>query len=353
MSTQTSQTKQAPDVPGQVDRQKLYGLPVDTTISFSNHEGIYKPQIEKRQRKLLQKVSRIAPFLERTERILHITAGCSHISFLEQLLTGAVLYSLKRALFVFTDRRILHIPCSPNLCYRDSIAQILYADCRRIYMRFSTLIACYKSGRTEKFPCISRQSRKKIKAILKENKPPSKTSLDLERSHLCPQCSRPLIKNYYACPHCDLKFKTKPVATMLSIIFPGGGYFYIRHPFLGALEAIMETLFIGLLAVISWAYYMQSSNSQFVESAYKAYGEFARFGGFVGFVFGLHRLSQAVAVCAIILVFEKLVTILYANKSIEEYVPKLRQVEPKLEEVQEYHVSSKEERIDATGWRSR
>jgi hypothetical protein len=350
MSTQTFDTKQKSSVPGQADIQKLYGLPVDTTIAFSNHKGIYKPRVERRQRKLLKKLTFLRPFLERGERILRVAAGCSPISFLEQLLTGVILYSLKRTLFVFTNRRILHIPCSLNLSYRGSISQILYADCRRLYLRFSTLVARYKSGRCEKFTCISRKSRRKIKAILKSIKPPSQTSLELERSHLCPKCSGPLIKNYYTCPHCSFKFKTKLAAAALSIIFPGGGYFYTRHPFLGVLEALMETVFMGFLVVITWAYFVQSFHG---ELARVSYGELARIGGLVGSLFDPRGLGRVIAVCAIAIIFEKLVTILYANKSLEEFIPKKRRVEPQLEDVQEYRDSAKEDHIDATGWRSR
>lgn len=311
-----------------VDAQELYGLPVDTDVAFSNHKGIYKPRIERRQRALLRKLSFLAPFLEPSEKILQVTTGCSPLSFLEQLLTGAILYSLKRALFVFTDSRILHIPCSPGLNYRNSIAQIMYADCRNVRIRFSTLIASYKSGRTEKFPCINRKNRKKIKAILKNASRDGQTSPELERAHLCPQCSRPLIKNYYACPHCLLKFKKKSSGTLFSIIFPGGGYFYTRHPWVGLLEALMELAFTFMLVVASIVFFMCSQ--------YDSEG-----------------LGRAITLCAIVIVFEKLVTILYANKAVEEFIPAKRRIEIKTDEVEQYHISSKTQQVDSIGWRSR
>jgi hypothetical protein len=43
--------------------QDLFGLPVDTNVLFSNHKNIYKRSVEKRQRKLLKKISFILPFL--------------------------------------------------------------------------------------------------------------------------------------------------------------------------------------------------------------------------------------------------------------------------------------------------
>ena len=311
-----------------VDAQELYGLLVDTDVAFSNHKGIYKPGFERRQRSLLKKLSFLAPFLEPREKILQVTTGCSPLSFLEQLLTGAILYSLKRALFVFTDRRILHIPCSPGLNYRNSIAQILYADCRNVRIRFSTLIASYKSGLMEKFPCISRKNRKKLKAILKNASRDGQTSPELGRAHLCPQCSRPLIKNYYACPHCSLKFKKKSWAAAFSIIFPGGGYFYTRHPWVGLLEAMMELAFTFTLALFVTAFSMRLP-------------------------FNPQELNQAIVICATVIVFEKLVTIFYAEKAVEEFIPSKRRIQLKIEEVEQYHVSSKVQHVDTIGWRSR
>ncbi len=115
--------------------EKLSGLPVDTTVLFSDHKDIYRRRIEKRQRKLLAKLGMLAPFFGSGEKILHVTFGFSPASFVEQLLTGAFLHPLKRSLFVFTNRRILHIPTSRWLSYRCSISQIMYVDCRQLRIK--------------------------------------------------------------------------------------------------------------------------------------------------------------------------------------------------------------------------
>ena len=141
-------------------KEELYGLAVDTAILFSDHKGVYGRQIEKHQRKLLAKLSFLAPFLEPGERILHIISGCSPATFVEQLLTGVLLGPLKRSLFAITNRRILHVPTTRSLRHRWSVAQILYADCRYIRLRWATLVVKYKSGRTETVP-LHRPKRQK------------------------------------------------------------------------------------------------------------------------------------------------------------------------------------------------
>ena len=55
----------------------------------------------------------------------------------------------------------------------------------------------------------------------------------------------------HTCRQCHLKFKTGTLAALMAVLLPGGGYFYIRQPFLGAMSAITE---ITLLAVIGTVY---------------------------------------------------------------------------------------------------
>ncbi|MGD0078278.1 MAG: hypothetical protein ABSB91_06600 [Sedimentisphaerales bacterium] len=307
--------------------EEIYGLPVDSAVAFSNHECIYKPAIEREQRKLLKKLGFLAPFLFPGETILLVTPGCAHASFVEQILTGVLLGTLKRTLLVVTNKRILHIPTTYRLAYRYSISQIMFADCRKIRISFSALIAKYKSGRTERFRCISRGGRKKIKAILKTTSLEGRASPTLERTHICPSCTKPLIKGCCTCPNCSLKFKTHAWATTLSILFPGGGYFYTRHPFLGIFAAAMEFLFAFFLVFTSIV-------------LVKNYSKEPRY------------LGQAIVVCVIILIYEKLVTSLFSGKCVDEFIPEKRHVEVQVEKVIADRAAPQLEDMLATGWRS-
>ncbi len=326
MTTQTLEIKQEPAQ--QVETEIIYGLPVNTTVLFSDHKGIYKKRIEKYQLKLLTKLYFLEPFLEPGEKILHVTSGCSPISFLEQLLKGAILYFLKQSLFVVTDRRILHIPTTPDLSYRCSIAQILYADCNQLRMRGSTLIAKYKSGRTEKFPCIHRRGKKKIKVLLGDMSFKGRTSEALERTHLCPRCTFPLINHYYSCPKCSLEFKSRPMARTLSILLPGGGYFYTRHPLFGALNIVMETLFVLLLTVLLIVFSMDRSYQP-------------------------RSFGYAIAMCVMMLVFEKAMMIMHCGKFIDEFIPKQRHVILQNDLARAQQNSPELENMLCSGWRSR
>jgi hypothetical protein len=66
---------------------QIFGLPVDRESLFSNHKKVYKKRIEKRQRKLIIKLSFLKPFLKKGEKILLVSTGYSPITSLAQYVT--------------------------------------------------------------------------------------------------------------------------------------------------------------------------------------------------------------------------------------------------------------------------
>jgi hypothetical protein len=230
---------------------QIFGLPVDRDTLFSNHKEIYKKRIEKRQRKLIIKLSFLKPFLKIGEKILLTTTGYSPINSLPQYVTGFFFVYLKRSLFVFTNHRIFHIPTTANYKFKQSISQILYVDCQSIALKGGTLTVQYaKNGITEKFKAIALSERKKIKALMKRM-PLSGSQRQLgRRSYLCPRCTTLLESENYICNACQLKFKNKIAASILATLFPGGGYFYTRHYFMGLINAIVEIFLLGYFFLI-------------------------------------------------------------------------------------------------------
>jgi hypothetical protein len=229
---------------------QIFGLPVDRDTLFSNHKKTYKKRIEKRQRKLIVKLSFLKPFLKTGEKILLVSTGYSPIASLAQYVTGFLFVYLKRSLFVFTNHRIFLVPTSPNYKFKQSLSQIYYAGCQSIELKGGTLVVQYKkSGKIEKFKAIALSERKKIRALLKQRPFSGTMSHVGERFHLCPQCTRLLTVAKYVCESCGLKFKNKIVAYILGILFPGGGYFYTRHYLLGLLNAIVEIFLLLYIAM--------------------------------------------------------------------------------------------------------
>ena len=233
---------------------QIFGLPVDREALFSNHKDIYKKRVEKRQRKLIVKISFLKPFLKNGEQVLLITTGYSPLNSLAQYLTGFVFVFLKRSLFVFTNYRILHIPATISYRYKNSIAQVGYAGCQSTALKGSTLIVQHVRGgnkETVKFKAIAGSERRKIRSLLKKKIPLSGTNGELSaRTHLCPHCTHRLAEGMKKCRKCRLQFKSKLVAELSALFIPGGGYFYIRQYFLGFFEALLEIVLAALIAYL-------------------------------------------------------------------------------------------------------
>lgn len=283
---------------GSID-DKGISLLLDRECMFFNHKNVYSKTMEKRQRKLLKKITEVKHFLMEGEVIRFVSTGCSPASILEQVLGGALFLYLKRSLFVFTDRRIFHIPTHKDFSYRNSIAQILYADCKSIQIKGSRLVVEYRSGQREIFLAIPSYARKKIKAMIPSVSFDGHLSLKQQRTHLCPRCTGELQEDKYVCPGCHLEFKDKERAKRLSIIYPGGGYFYTGHPFLGIGDVIVETIFLILVATST-----------------------------IGVARGVPGSTINLLIFAACLTFEKLITIYHANRFVGEYIPKDRDIVP-------------------------
>lgn len=280
--------------------QNHFILPIDPEVMFSNHKNDYKPAIEKRQRKLLEKVQFLQPFLWEGETILCVTTACSPMTLLEQYLMGWWIFYIKRCLLVFTNMRVLHIPTTTDFSYRNSIAQIVYADCKSVAVKGHTLVVKYANGTTEKFYYTASKERKKVKSLLETAPIQSEQSTLQARTHLCPRCTGELINEQYTCPNCGLAFKSKTEARKIALVYPGGGYFYTRHPMLGVGDAFVEALLtFGLIAAV------------------------------IDTVGGSANADPAgVIVFGIVLALEKAVSVYDSNKFVSEFIPIEKQIEP-------------------------
>jgi hypothetical protein len=274
-------------------RADVGGLPFNPEVTFTNHKGVRKPGIEKRQTSLLKSIACVKPFLREGEEILLVTTACSPVSLLEQFLTGWILFYLKRCLLVFTNQRILHIPTTVSYAYRNSIAQIDLRDCASVQVKGRGILVRYGSGKKETFLYVAGNESRKLKALL--------PALSFgggagKRVHLCPRCTKELVEGTYTCPGCRLLFKDRAEAKRISLVYPGGGYFYTGHPIMGIGDAITEG-FLLVAVILSGA---------------AALSRRAGLGDFV--VFG------------VVLAVEKATTVYHSNHFVEEFIPKEKDI---------------------------
>src|SRR4030042_1988556 len=281
-----------------VTQSSLLDLPVNKEICFTTNKGKYSEKIMKQQTKIMTSFS---PFLKKIldpgEEIFLAVKATSPMAVLEQFTIGWIIVYIKRCILVFTNKRILHFPTRANFSPKQSVGQIWYGDIEEIKLSGflgRTLKMEYKSRKKEKFYNIPSAEFKKLKTLIPNLTTGIHPSPVLERHHLCPKCIAPLEKDVFSCPNCHLEFKNLKQAIKLSLLFPGGGYFYTNHPVMGIGDAIVEPIL--LIALIS----------TFISA------------------FTVHELPVALAAMipiAFVLTLEKMITIYDTKHFINEYIP--------------------------------
>ena len=277
----------------------VHGLPVDDEVIFSNHKGVYKPRIEKRQGKLLDRLAALQHIFSADEKILLVTHAVSPTPFLEQLSTGLVFLYIKRCMLVFTNKRLLHLPSTVGYKYRQSVAEIAWADTASMRMRGSALKFQLANGDRENFLYVARRERRKAKSLIDQLPLAAGSPSGAGRTHLCPRCGERLVADRYSCAKCRLEFKSKSTETRLSLLLPGGGYFYTGHYLLGISDALVELLLISAMVLSLLELFAGSTES-----------------------------LPAAIFFAVLLAIEKAVTIYHARFFVDEYLPKDRQIRP-------------------------
>lgn len=230
----------------------IFGKPVARDILFSNYRGIYKKKVEKRQRLLLSKIPFINFFLEDGELITLITSGYAPLTRLERFLLRCLTVFQRRALFVFTDRRVLYIPTTFTYGYRYSVAEIRYANCKSIQVIGRALVFMFHNGGFQQFPYIGRKERRKLRAFVGNFALGVNPTGSQNMTYLCARCGATIPNNSASCPKCRLRFWTAAKAGKMALLIPGGGYFYMGNTLYGVASAIMELLlaFLLILSVV-------------------------------------------------------------------------------------------------------
>lgn len=283
-------------------------IPVDPETCFTDSRGRSKPRLEKQARGGLEKVAPLlGAVLEDGEVVRHVAAACSPYSILELLTTGWIIASVKRCMLVVTDRRILHIPLTASARPKRSISQVRFGDLRSAEVKGALgkeLRLTYRDGTTEKFRAIKGAAARKLREVLGAQElglfQPSAVG---RRHHLCPRCSHGLERlaaEDPKCSACGLGFKSRRRAFLLSILLPGGGYFYTGHPVLGLFDALVEGMLLLFLLL---------------SLVFAATGE-------PGFTYA------DAGIFAVLLAIEKLVTVYHASHYVQELQPAERSLRP-------------------------
>lgn len=220
-----------------------FPIDIDEESTFSGRKGQIKKSLVKSKSKLLEGLGpQLQRSLQPNEKVLHVSKALSPYNFFEAWTSGWAIYSIKKSTLVFTDRRILHFPTSRSKT-KHSVSEIHYGDIVSS-KAFFNLVLKYKNGEKDYFRRLKWADSKKALSIIERYRQGAQSTRAGGRVHLCPSCSEKLKPNVYSCGSCQFAFKDRSTALRWSLIFPGGGYFYTGHPFMGIADALVEGVLI-------------------------------------------------------------------------------------------------------------
>ncbi len=233
----------------------LSTLKVREDTLFTNAAGEEKSGIRKRAEKALAKLEEpLRKLLGPDEVILYAAGALAPVTTLEQLTFGWYIYQSSRSMLVITNFRLLQFRVGTNGSWRSQVRTVSWGDVEEAKVKgllSKTLQLKYRDGRNEKYWGIQRVDGNKIRFLLETLLPASagEGSPASGVTSLCPGCFAPLTSRVYQCPKCGMSFRDERSMLWRSLLIPGGGYFYARLRFLGAMDCIAEAILLLILIV--------------------------------------------------------------------------------------------------------
>ncbi len=233
------------------------GISIRSDVLSTNDKGEEKDSLQKRTRKILQK---LCPALQRIllpeEAVLYVMRARSPLSVIEQLTAAWWTAALAACTIVVTNKRILFFPVKRSGGWRESVRAVHWGDLEEIKTKgviVRNVSFKFKNGAKSTYTNFRRADAKKLTAIASALIPAASGEVTSAQGliQLCPDCCDVLTGGQYSCPRCGLIFKNEKTMVLRSIFLPGGGYFYTGHPLIAILPAVVEAfLVIEILLVL-------------------------------------------------------------------------------------------------------
>jgi hypothetical protein len=217
-----------------------------------SRDGFFARRRSKKRFKLLRAIDgKVRQILRPDERVFFATTGTT-LSLSEQFFVGWMAMYLNRRALVFTTERILLLQVDRHFRPHGLVSQMPLPAIASVKSTLSG--ACrvkLLNHEVVKFQSVPTADRKLVTDLLGDltqgtNAPFAR---ELGMQHLCPHCFAVVPGQPPACPKCGGGFKSIKKATVLSLILPGMGDWYLGHRAFAAMEMI-GSAFLWLALVV-------------------------------------------------------------------------------------------------------
>lgn len=212
------------------------------------------------QRKRREQWNAVRPLVKRLlqpgEHVLHVAYAQQVPPFLNCVGLGHMVYAYHQVLLVITDQRIIEALLSVRgTAAGTRLRAWSYRHLGGLKQRLGKLTAIAAKGGRQAWRVRARGDRKLVGLLLPRLQPRllaegAAHAEPMPQWH-CPRCGAAVPPAPERCAGCRTAFRSTRVAALLSLAFPGGGLFYLGHPFLGALSLFGEVMiFIVWIAMM-------------------------------------------------------------------------------------------------------
>lgn len=197
---------------------------------------------------------RLDKILTPDEKLLHVCEAVQKVSAFRAMSMGAMVYAYHQVFLVLTDRRLVEVLLDPRGKAPESrIRSVPWRAVSDARVKFGSLRLRTADGRKLMWSLRVRGDRKLISAMLPKMQQGSliggaASTEKLPAVH-CPGCGETLRQEPERCQTCGTMLRSKRLARILSLAIPGGGLFYLGHPFLGTLDLLGEMMILFVTGI--------------------------------------------------------------------------------------------------------
>lgn len=222
--------------------------------------GATKFLAARHQKKRQEQWNAVRPIVERMlkpeEQLLFVAHAMQVPPTFDALALGAMALPFHQVVLALTDSRIVEVMLDLRGKKAGTrVRSFPLTGVRDLKMSWGRFTLVPAAGKKHAWRVPLRGDRKILTAIFARLKPrllPEGTAhaAAVPLWH-CPKCTAVVPREPESCASCRTGFRSKKLASILSIAFPGAGLFYAGHPFLATMDFLGEIFLFGLFLILT------------------------------------------------------------------------------------------------------
>jgi hypothetical protein len=195
----------------------------------------------------------VGKVLDQEEIVLHVSPVLHYPRFLDFFGFGMWWTLFFRATLILTDRRVIEVLMRDASHVGTRIFSYSWGQVSDLKFSMATLKLKPAQGRTQKWKILERGDRKLLKLLIPNIQQLLPGDIHAPRPvplwH-CPECGAASPEHPKKCSQCETPFKSRGLAALLALAFPGAGLLYAGHPVLATLDLFGEMFMYMLVAIL-------------------------------------------------------------------------------------------------------